>query len=678
MKKTSIRNIGIMAHIDAGKTTTTERILYYTGKSHKIGEVDNGDAAMDGMEQEQNRGITITSAATTCYWKDVQINIIDTPGHVDFTAEVERSLRVLDGAVAIFCAVGGVEPQTETVWHQADNYNIPRIAYINKMDRIGADFFKVVQEMKEKLAAVPLVLNMPIGFESDLEGIIDLLNMKEIRWDPNSLGSNMFYSDIDEKRRNIALEHYDNLIDTLSPFSDEITGLYLEGKEIPVDLLQNIIRKETINRKIIPVFAGASLKNIGVQPLLNGIVKYLPAPDELPPALGINAKTGEPIAVERKTDSPPLALVFKIQTDKDAGNLNFIRVYSGTIKKGSSIYNINKKKKERVNRLLRMHSNRSESLDSVSAGDIAVIIGLKYSQTGDTIGNEGHQILLEEMSFPEPVISVAIEPKTISDRDKLINSLAVLGKEDPTFYVKENEETGQLIISGMGELHLDVLVTRVIKDFKVDANIGKPQVSYRESISKSRIHTEKFHKLIAGKENVAQIKLKVEPLLRGTGNKYTSQISTGILPREISDAIERGVKGASSSGIMYGYPSSDIGVTIVDVAYTQQNSTAFAFEAAGSLGFDAACRNASPVLLEPVMTVDIISPGQFIGEIISNLTSRGGIIISLESRPGIEHIKAKAPLANMFGYSTVLRSLTQGRGTFTLEFSHFEKKEGGI
>ena len=673
-----MRNIGIMAHIDAGKTTTTERILFYTGKSHRIGEVDNGEATMDWMEQEQDRGITITSAATTCYWNKHQINIIDTPGHVDFTAEVERALRVLDGAIAIFCAVGGVEPQSETVWHQADHYNIPRIAFVNKMDRLGANFYDVVKEIEEKLQANPLVLYLPIGSENDFTGIIDLIKMKELKFEVNSNGSEIIESDISPDYKNLANEWHEKLLDNISAFSEEITDLYLEGKEIPVAMMKSAIRLNTLNRNLVPVFVGASLKNIGVQPLLDGVLDFLPSPSEGNPVIGHKLKDNSEVTVMQDKKGPALALVFKIQSDREAGALSFIRVYSGTIKKGSAVLNINKHKRERINRLLRMHSNRHEAIDELHAGDIAVVVGFKAAQTGDTVGSEGYQVLLEDMNFPEPVISVAIEPRTISDQDKLLKALDSLKREDPTFTVKENEETGQLIIAGMGELHLDVIVKRVTSEFKVDANVGKPQVTYRESIFTKVSHTESFQKLVAGKENTAEITLTVEPAGKGEGNSFTSEVSESILPREFIDAAARGINNAFASGIMYGYPTIDIKVTLTKAAYDQQTSSALAFETAGALGFDSACRKADPALLEPVMNVDILTPKEFVGEVISHITSRKGVIGSLESKPAIEHIKAEVPLVNMFGYSTALRSLTQGRGTFAMEFSYFAKKEGGI
>ncbi len=674
MKIVGLRNIGIMAHIDAGKTTTTERILFYTGKSHKIGEVDDGEATMDWMEQEQDRGITITAASTTCFWKEHQINLIDTPGHVDFTAEVERSLRVLDGAIAVFCAVGGVEPQSETVWRQSDTYHVARLAYINKMDRIGADFFAVVEEIKKKLGANPLPLQLPIGKESGFSGIIDLITQEEIHWNVDTMGLEFERIPVRQELRPLLGEWREKLIDALSGFSDEITQLYLEGKEIPTDILKKAVRKETIARNIVPVLCGSSLRNLGVQPLLDAVVDYLPSPEELPPVTGHHSKKEKDVEVPRDPKGFPLALVFKIQTDREAGPLSYIRVYSGVLKNGTMVYNVNKKKRERINRLVRMHANRSEPMDSVSAGEIAAVIGFKLVQTGDTIGSEGFPILLERMHFPEPVISVSIEPKTLSERKKLQEVLDSLVREDPTFTTRENQETGELIISGMGELHLDVLVTRVIKDFKVEARVGKPQVTYRESISKAVTHTEKFHRVLAGKDNDAEITIRVEPLARGSGNQFRSELRNGDLPDDLVEAIERGINGAFSSGIMWGYPAYDIGVTLQGAVYNQNTATPFAFEAAASLGFDNACRQGDPVMLEPIMAVDVICPKEFLGEVINNISTRGGVVQSLDSRPQVEHIHAMAPLERMFGYSTALRSITQGRGTFAMEFSHFERK----
>lgn len=673
-----LRNIGIMAHIDAGKTTTTERILFYTGKSHRIGEVDDGEATMDWMSQEQDRGITIQSAATTCYWNKVQINIIDTPGHVDFTAEVERSLRVLDGAVAIFCAVGGVEPQSETVWHQADKYHVPRIAYVNKMDRIGADFFEVIKEMKEKLGANPVPLQLPIGSESSFEGVIDLLSMEELHWESEKKGAAYTREPLRGAFTELAHTWREQLIDTISGYSEEITDLFLEGSDIPTDLIMKVLRTETINRNIIPVFTGASLKNIGVQPLLDGIVNFLPAPWEVKPPIGHKAKDDSEIEVAHNISAEPLGLVFKIQYDREAGSLVYVRMYSGALKKGAVAFNIDKRKRERINRILRMHSNRSEELNELQAGDIGVIIGAKLAQTGDTLGSEGHQVILEKMNFPIPVISVAIEPKSLSDRSKLNEILEILSKEDPTFTYKENEETGQMIISGMGELHLDVLVTRILQDFKLEARIGKPQVSYRESITKEITHTEEYSRVLGGKEHFASVTLSLSVQPRGQGNVCVNELKKGTLPQDCLEALQRGVEASFGSGPLYGYPCFDIKVSIKAVGYNEITSSPMAFEAAASIGFDNACRKAEPVLLEPIMTIDIMSPKEYVGDVISQLTARGGIVNSLESKPAIEHIRAHAPLEKMFGYSTALRSATQGRGTFAMEFGYFEQKTGGL
>ena len=674
MNVTKRRNIGIMAHIDAGKTTTTERILYYTGKSHRIGEVDTGNATMDWMEQEQDRGITITSAATTCFWKENQINIIDTPGHVDFTAEVERSLRVLDGAVAIFDAVGGVEPQSETVWHQADSYEVPRIAYVNKMDRVGADFFMVIEDMRQKLAATPVPMQIPIGAEDKFTGVIDLLSMQEIHWDRESLGFEMTKQEIGEEHRERAETWREKLLDSVTATSDELTEIYLEEGDVPLDRLIAAIREQTIARTIVPVYCGASLRNMGVQPLLDGVVNFLPAPEELPPIVGHHANSDEEVHIERSAEGKPLALVFKIQSERESGALSFIRVYSGKFKAGTAIQNIDKKKKERLNRILRMHAARSEQLSEVVAGDIAVVVGLKFAQTGDTIGQQDFPIILERMHFPEPVISVAIEPKSLSERDRLKQVLSTLSLEDPTFFSSEDEDTGELIIRGMGELHIEVLVTRIIKDFGIDAKIGKPQVTYRESITSTIEHTEEFSKLIAGKENTATVTLRVEPLKRGAGNVFTSKVSEEHLPRVFQDAVKRGVEGGFGSGIVLGYPAIDVGVTLVEADYDEQTSTEFAFEACASMGFDTACEKAAPILLEPIMKVDVMCPQEFMGDVIQGITTRGGVVQSVESKPSVEHIRATAPLAAMFGYSTALRSTTQGRGTYAMEFSHFERK----
>ena len=681
----TMRNIGIMAHIDAGKTTTTERILFYTGKSHRIGEVDDGEAIMDWMEQEQERGITIQSAATTTYWRrtkdgvqgpgpQYQINIIDTPGHVDFTAEVERSLRVLDGALAIFDAVRGVEPQTETVWRQAARYKVPCIGYVNKMDRLGADFFFVPNDIQAKLGARAVAVQLPIGRESGFEGVIDLIEMIEIRWDPGVEGEKMEISPVAQEREAEAKVWREKLIDALSSVSDPVTEKYLAGEELPASLVREELRKAVITRAILPMFAGASRRNMGVQPLIDAVLDFLPAPDEVESTVGHHLKKEEAISIPCKSDAQPLGLVFKIQNDREAGSLCYVRMYSGTLKPGAVVFNIGKKKRERANRILRMHSNKSDPLELLAAGDIGVIIGMKLAQTGDTIGSEGWPVTLEKMQFPEPVISVSMEPKNLSERDKLKEILALLSKEDPTFIARENEETGQLIISGMGELHLDVLVTRIIKEYNVGAKVGNPQVTYRESIGACVEKTETFSRIIAGKENAASLSIRVEPLERGAGNRYVWAVKNPAIPEEIRDAVERGVNGAFQSGIALGYPCIDIGVTVTGAGYSELTASEFAFEACASMGFDEACRNASPILLEPIMAVDLVSPKEFVGDVMSLMTQRGGQVLNMESKAGGDEVKALAPMAKMFGFMTALRSVSQGRSTFSMEFSHFEKK----
>ncbi|MDR1143725.1 MAG: elongation factor G, partial [Spirochaetaceae bacterium] len=652
MKLPLMRNIGIMAHIDAGKTTTTERILFYTGKSHRIGEVDNGEAIMDWMEQEQERGITIQSAATTAYWKrnendkePCQINIIDTPGHVDFTAEVERSLRVLDGAVAILDAVKGVEAQTETVWRQAERYHVPCIAYVNKMDRTGADFFQVLADVREKLGMETVALQLPLGKESAFEGVIDLIGMEELRWGGDG-GELVERSAVAEGRMAQVREWREKLIDALSAVSDRVTEKYLAGEGVPEELIRAELRRAALERKLLPVLAGASRRNMGVQPLIDAVVDYLPAPDEVGPAAGRHLKKEEAVEVPCDPVGVPLGLVFKIQHDREAGSLCYIRMYSGTLKSGSAVYNVGKRKRERANRILRMHSNKSEPLDSLSAGDIGVIIGMKLAQTGDTIGSEGWPVLLDTMRFPEPVISVSLEPQTISEGDKLKDILEILSREDPTFTARENEETGQLIISGMGELHLDVLVTKILKDYGLKARVGNPQVTYRESIGKTVERTEKFSRVIAGKENAAGLTLKLEPLPRGSGNRYSSAVrDSGRIPEPVFEAVERGVRGAMGSGILLGYPCIDIGATLTGMDYSELTGTELAFEACASMGFDEAAREAEPLLLEPVMAVDLFAPREFVGDVMSLVTQRGGQVLSMNSRGGADEIKAAAPMA---------------------------------
>lgn len=670
MNPKATRNIGIIAHIDAGKTTTTERILYYTGVNHRIGEVDNGEATMDFLVQEQDRGITISSAATTCYWKDHQINIIDTPGHVDFTAEVERSLRVLDGAVGVFCAVGGVEPQSETVWRQADEYNVPRIAFINKMDRMGADFYRVIGEIKDRLKSEPVPLFLPVGSESDFSGVIDLINQKMITFS-GTQGEEMISSPVPDELADGAAKWHDKLIDAVSSIDDRITDLYFEGKPIPPEMVISALRMGTIKHAILPVFVGSSLKNIGVQCLLDGIVDLLPSPEEVDEIKGVSVKKGEVVKVPNNAKGPLLGLIFKVTYDKDAGLLSFVRMYSGTLKRGESVYNMEKKKKERVNRIFRMHANRTDDINELEAGDIGVVVGFKIGQTGDTIGLEGYQVRLEEMNFPEPVISVAIEPKTMSDHDKLAKALEMLSWEDPTFTWKENEETGQIIISGMGELHLDVLTTRLTDDLKVDVRIGNPQVSYRESITLEKEDSFTFSKIIAQKENNATVTLRVSPLGPKAGLEYVNSVSAKTMPAEFFQAVERGVRSSMQSGIQFGYEVCDMKVELVDVKYSELMSTEFAFEAAAAQCFDKVCLEAGPVVMEPIMDVVVTVPSQYVGEVIGSLTMRGGIVSSMESRANGDLVHAQAPLSKLFGYSTALRSSTQGRGAFSQSFDHY-------
>ena len=680
MSLEKMRNIGIMAHIDAGKTTTTERILYYTKKIHKIGEIDDGQATMDWMAQEQERGITICSAATTTYWKDHQINIIDTPGHVDFTAEVERSLRVLDGAVAVICAVDGVQPQTETVWKQADEFNVPRIAFMNKMDRIGADFFGSMEDVHNKFGIDCLALQVPIGEGPEFEGVIDLLSMKEIRWDAESDGEKFSESEIDSSRIDFANEWKEKLIDIVASFDDELAELYLEGKEIPLEKLKSAIRKGTINRTFVPFVMGSARHNQGVQPLIDAVIDYLPSPLDIPATKGMQIKKDkeEEIEVPCKENGMPVGLVFKIQYDREMGSLCYVRMYSGKISAGTQVFNVGKKKRERVNRILRMHADKSEPMDSVSAGDIAVFIGLKLAQTGDTLGSEGLPVLLESVKFPEPVISVAIEPESLSERDKMNETLEILSKEDPTFTHHEDSETGQLIISGMGELHLDVLVTRMKDDFGVKCRVGNPQVTYREAVTSEASVSENFSKVLAGKENTAGVTIKVSPREQGLGNDYIFSASKKDVPDEILEAIAQSVKSSLDSGIQYGYPCTDMMVEVTKIEYNELTSTPFAFASCCAQAFDKACSAANPQLFEPVMNVEISCPKEFVGEAMSQITQRGGIVMGQDSKSSSELVHAQAPMAKMFGFSTNLRSATQGRASFTMEFSHFQLKPDGL
>ena len=675
-----MRNIGIMAHIDAGKTTTTERILYYTGKIHKIGEIDDGQATMDWMAQEQERGITICSAATTTTWKNHQINIIDTPGHVDFTAEVERSLRVLDGAVAVICAVDGVQPQTETVWKQADEFAVPRICFMNKMDRIGADFFGSMDDVHEKFGVDCLALQIPIGQGPDFEGVIDLLEMKEIRWNEDDEGETFTITDVDASRLDQAQQWREKLIDTVAGSDDALMELYLDGKEITVDQLKKAIRAGTISRTFVPFVMGSARHNQGVQPLIDAIVDYLPCPTDIPPAKGLKFHKDESQEIEVPCDPSkmPLGLVFKIQYDREMGPLSYVRMYSGKISSGMQIYNLNKKKRERVNRILRMHADKSEAMDSLQAGDIAVIIGLKLAQTGDTIGTEAFNVLLEQPKFPQPVISVALEPESMSEKDKMNETLEILSREDPTFTSHEDAETGQLIISGMGELHLDVLVTRMRDDFGVKCNVGAPQVTYRESVSGTAEASEKFEKTLAGKENTAGLTISVEQRETGSGNSFEVTCKHNDIPEEIMEAIKHGFMSSLDSGIKYGYPCTDVAVKVTGIEYNELTASVFAFEACAAQVFDKACTAANPVILEPVMNVDISCPKEFVGPASSQLSQRGGNIMGQDSKTTGEIIHAQAPMANMFGFTTNLRSATQGRASFSMEFSHFQLKVGGL
>ena len=675
-----MRNIGIMAHIDAGKTTTTERILYYTKKIHKIGEIDDGQATMDWMAQEQERGITICSAATTTYWKDYQINIIDTPGHVDFTAEVERSLRVLDGAVAVICAVDGVQPQTETVWKQADEFKVPRLCFMNKMDRIGADFFGSMKDVQEKFGVECLALQIPIGEGQAFEGVIDLLRMKELRWNADDEGETIVESDIDESRMADAVTWREKLIDQVASSDDELAELYLDGQEISVEQLKAAIRKGTINRTFVPFVMGSARHNQGVQPLIDAVIDYLPCPTDIPAASGIHIKKDkeESVEVPCNVSKPALGLVFKIQYDREMGSLCYVRMYSGKISAGTQVLNINKKKRERVNRILRMHADKSEPLNEICAGDIAVFVGLKLAQTGDSVGSEGFPVLLEKPVFPQPVISVSLEPESMSERDKMNDTLQILSKEDPTFTYHEDSETGQLIISGMGELHLDVLVTRMKDDFGVQCRVGAPQVTYREAVTSSADCTESFSKVLGGKENTAGITVHIEPREQGAGNSYSCTVRDNNIPEEIYEAVENGFRSSLDSGINYGYPCTDTAVTVTGITYSEETATTFAFEACAAQAFDKVCNMASPQLLEPVMNVDITCPKEFVGEAMSQMTQRGGMIMGQDSKASGDIIHAQAPMAKMFGFSTNLRSATQGRAGFSMEFSHFQVKAGGF
>jgi len=666
------RNIGIMAHIDAGKTTTTERILYYTGVTHKIGEVHEGAATMDWMEQEQERGITITSAATTCNWKEHRINIIDTPGHVDFTIEVERSLRVLDGAVAVFCSVGGVEPQSETVWRQADKYRVPRIAFINKMDRVGADFFRGISMIKDRLKANPVPLQIPIGSEENYRGLVDLIEMKGVVFNDETMGAVYDVVDIPADLLEQAQEYREALVEEVSSHDDALMEKYLGGEEIGKEELKAAIRKATLDIKICPVICGSAFKNKGVQHLLDAVLDYMPAPTDIPAIQGIDANTEAPIERHASDTEPFASLAFKIMTDPFVGQLCFFRVYSGVMNSGSYVYNSTKGKRERIGRILKMHANKREEIKEVYAGDIAAAVGLKYTTTGDTLCDENSQVILESIEFPEPVISIAIEPKTKADQEKLGISLGKLASEDPSFRVKTDEETGQTIISGMGELHLEIIVDRLMREFKVEANVGKPQVAYRETITKKVKSEGKFVRQSGGRGQFGHVWLEIEPQEAGKGYEFVDAIKGGVVPREYIPAVDKGIKEALDNGVMAGYPVVDIKVTLVDGSYHEVDSSEMAFKIAGSMGFKEGCAKAAPQLLEPIMAVEVVVPEEYMGDVIGDLNSRRGRIMGMEGRAGAQVVASMVPLAQMFGYSTILRSATQGRATYSMTFDHYE------
>lgn len=672
VKIDKIRNIGIMAHIDAGKTTVTERVLYYTGRSHKLGEVHDGEAVMDWMTDEQERGITITSAVTTCQWKDKQIQIIDTPGHVDFTIEVERSLRVLDGAIGVFCAVGGVEPQSETVWRQADKYHVPRIAFVNKMDRIGADFFRVVDMMKEKLNANPLIIQIPVGAEDTFTGVIDLIHMRQVVWDDETLGSDYKTTEIDSDIAELAEEYRDKLIEGLSDFDDDIMEAYLAEEDISVEMISEAIRKATIAIKIVPVLCGSALKNKGVQTLLDAISSFLPSPADIPMTLAEHPETGEPIVFDPKDNEPLSALIFKVSMI-EGRKLSFARVYSGKLEIGVDVYNPTLKKKEKLSRILQMHANKRERINETGAGSIVGIVGLKDSSTGDTLCDEKHPVRLENIEIYEPVISIAVEPKTIADQDKLESVIEKFIAEDPTLRVKEDEDTGQTILSGMGELHLEIIISRMLREFKTEVNVGKPQVVYRESITSEAVSTITFDREVAGQNHFAEVTIKLVPQERGTGTSFVSEVSDEIIPESFIPAVEKGVMDALESGTIMGYPVTDVEAVLTGGSFRESLGSDLAYTVSSSMACREAFAAGSPFLLEPIMSVEIFVPDAFMGDVIGDLNSRGGKVEGINPEAGIQMINASIPLSKMFGYSTSIRSATQGRGTFTMQFSHFDR-----
>ena len=664
------RNIGIMAHIDAGKTTTTERILFYTGVNYKIGETHEGTATMDWMEQEQERGITITSAATTCFWRDTRINIIDTPGHVDFTVEVERSLRVLDGSVTVLCAKGGVEPQSETVWRQADHYHVPRMIYVNKMDIMGADFYHVLDMVHERLKCNAVPIQLPIGKEETFKGIVDLVDMNA-RVFYDDLGKDMRTEEIPEDMRELAAEYRDKLLDAVSEFDDEIADLYLMGEEVPAEKIRAAIRKGTVAVKMVPVVCGTSYKNKGVQKLLDAIVDYMPSPLDVPPVEGTNPKTDE-IETRPADDSAPFsALAFKIMTDPYVGRLSFFRVYSGTLETGKTVMNSTKGVRERVGRILQMHANHREDLQQVWSGDIAAAVGLKNTTTGDTLCDEKNQIILESMEFPDPVIRVAIEPKTKAGQEKMAIALGKLAEEDPTFKTYTDEETGQTIIAGMGELHLEIIVDRLLREFKVEANVGKPQVSYKETIRRAATVDTRYYRQTGGKGQFAHVKLMIEPNEPGKGYEFINKVTGGAIPKEFIPCVDQGIQGAMLSGVLAGYQVVDIKATLLDGSFHEVDSSEMAFKICGSMAFKEACQKADPVLLEPIMKVVVTAPDDYMGDVMGDINARRGQIVGSDIRNGTAVIESNVPLSTMFGYATDLRSKTQGRATYSMEPSHF-------
>ena len=669
-----VRNIGIMAHIDAGKTTTTERILYYTGRTHKMGEVHEGAATMDWMVQEQERGITITSAATTCFWRDHRINIIDTPGHVDFTVEVERSLRVLDGAIAVFDAVAGVEPQSETVWRQADRYSVPRIAFINKMDRTGADFFQSVQSMVDRLGAKPVPVQLPLGREEDFRGVIDLVEMRALTWN-DSLGVNMDTEEIPAELREQANEYHHQLLDAIAEKDEELLETYLEDEEsVTSDMIRRALRKATLEAAVTPVLLGSAFKNKGIQPLLDAVVDYLPSPVDVPPIHGLDPRTDHELSRRPALDEPFSALAFKVMSDPYVGKLTYIRVYSGLVKAGDKVLNTATGRTERISRILQMHANHREEREELGAGDIAALIGLKATSTGETLAVETAPIKLESMDFPEPVISVAIEPKTKGDQDKLSTGLQRLSDEDPTFRVRTDQETGQTLISGMGELHLEIIVDRLMREFNVDANVGRPQVAYRETITKPVQKIEgRFVRQTGGRGQYGHVYIDVEPAGPGEGYEFLDRIKGGDIPKEFIPPVDLGIQEAMESGILAGYPVVDVRVSLVDGSYHDVDSSEIAFKVAGSMAFKAAMQRAKPALLEPVMAVEVVTPEEYLGDVMGDLNARRGHVEGLEPRGNAQVIKARVPLATMFGYATALRSTTQGRATFTMQFDRYEE-----